>query len=134
MSIEKNYKYLYDNIIGAVVTSSSAVADSLLRYTTNENIITVAGAASAVSLSTYPNFCRVIPSDQSQADIISQIMAASNWNSAIFLYSNNVYGTSALKIFQTTYSNIFLFGPYLFDNENDQSFDNIVDRKAIIVR
>ena len=124
MSIENKYKSYYDNIIATVIMSSSAVANSVLRYTTNENIIAVAGAATATTLSNYPNFCRVIPDDQTQVNIISQIMEKLNWNSAIFLYSNDIYGKNGLTVLKKSYPNIYLF-PQMFDTENDDSFENI---------
>ena len=91
----------------------------------------MAGAASAASLNSYPNFCRVIPSDITQFDIISKIMSTAGWNCAIFLYSNNIYGNSAKKTLQANYQNIGIIHSLMFDTENDESFSDIVNSKYI---
>lgn len=118
MTFETKYPDLYNKTIAIAGATASGITDSVLKYVSNENIIVVSGVSTSPALTNRTNFCRTVPDDNQQIDVITKIMKTFNWNSAILLYSNSNYGINACKaLLNVPYLQLF---PKMIKNNFDE--------------
>ena len=106
------YADVFSKTIG-IIGSTSGTSKSILRFVDYSKIQVISGSASAVSLDNKTNFCRAVPDDSQQANVMISILKKMNFTCAVGLYANTEYGINGdaiLRVLTTqneiTYSSI----------------------------
>lgn len=127
MNLNKKYPDYYSKVVGFIGTSNSDTSTSLSRYAEiNGNKIVVSSRASSATLDTVKNFCRTIPNDNEQINVIKKLLIEMKWDCIYLVYSDSNYGTSAFNSFNSSAPGYVNFTGKLMPTNNIAAIENLV--------
>lgn len=92
--LRNRYQNYFEKKIAILGATSSSCTRSILRFIESSPTMTISSRSTAVTLNDEPNFCRPIPDDKGQAQVMIEILKKMKWSCFTVLYSNSDYGNS----------------------------------------
>jgi hypothetical protein len=128
MMLKENYGSIFNRTISIIGGISSDISKTILRFVDESKIQVISSISSAVSLNNKDNFCRTIPDDSAQAQVMISILQKMNWTCAIGLYASGEYGTNGdLVLKKLTAKNNIKYSSQAIDDLDITKVNNFVE-------
>jgi uncharacterized protein YajQ (UPF0234 family) len=128
MMLRENYGSIFNRTLSIIGGISSDISKTILRFVDESKIQVISSISSAVSLNNKDNFCRTIPDDSAQAQVMISILQKMNWTCAIGLYASGEYGTNGdLVLRKLTAKNNIKYSSQAIDDLDITKVNNFVE-------